>query len=261
MPRLKSNRIELYYEIAGSGQPLVFIHGLGASSRDWEAQVHHFCKTYQVITLDLRGHGQSDKPDGPYTIPLFAQDIHGLFTSLDIEPAHLVGWSLGGAVAFQFALDFPQQLNTLTIINSVPTFGDSVTFQKEIDRRIGIVEQFGMRGIGQVLSESLFPKPEHAHHRERFVERWAENDPRSYIEATRSGLGWNVMDRLHEISCPTLMISAEHDYWPLSEKKNQTSRIPDLKFEIIPDTHHAVVIENPDALNGVLDAFLSARSG
>ena len=261
MPRLQSNRVELYYEICGSGQPLVFIYGLGASSCDWEAQVRHFSKTHRVITFDLRGHGQSDKPDGPYNIPMFASDIIGLLRSLDIEQAHIVGWSLGGAIAFQFALDFPKQVTSLTIINGVPTFGDPVAFQKEIDRRISIVRQSGMRGIGQALSESLFPKPEHAHHREGFIERWAENDLQSYIEATRSGLGWNVMDRLHEISCPTLILSAEHDYWPVSEKEIQCRRIPDMRFVVIPDSHHAVVIERPDIVNEVLNEFLSEHSG
>jgi pimeloyl-ACP methyl ester carboxylesterase len=261
MPRLKSNHIELYYEVCGAGQPLVFIHGLGASCRDWEAQVQHLCKTHQVITLDLRGHGRSDKPDGPYDVPMFVRDIIGLFDSLHIGPAHIVGWSLGGVIGFQFTLDFPIQVQTLTIINSVPTFGDPVLFQQEIERRIGIVRQFGMRAMGQALSEILFPKPEHAHLRESFVDRWAENDPRAYIEATRSGQGWSVIDRLSEIHCPTLIISADHDYWPVTDQQAWAKRIPNGRFEVIPDSHHAVVIEHPDKLNAVLSQFLFAHSG
>jgi pimeloyl-ACP methyl ester carboxylesterase len=254
------NNISLYYEVCGAGEPIMFIHGLGASTRDWEAQVRHFSKTHQVITFDLRGHGHSDKPDGPYDVSMFAKDTIDLLELLHTGPVHIVGWSLGGVIAFQIALDFPKQLKTLTIINSVPTFGDSILFQQEIDRRVGIVRQFGMRAIGQALSENLFPKPEHAHLRDGFVERWAENDPRAYIEATRSGLGWNVIDRLGAIECPTLVISAEHDYWPLAEKESQVKLIPNARFEVIPDSHHAVVLEQPDKLNGVLAQFLTENS-
>ena len=255
--QIMSNNILLYYEFYGTGETIVFIHGLGASTRDWEAQVRYFSKTHQVVTFDLRGHGRSDKPDGPYDVSMFAKDTIGLIESLHIGPAHIVGWSLGGVIAFQFALDFPEQVKTLTIINSVPTFGDPVIFQQEIDRRVGIVRQFGMRAIGEALSENLFPKPEHAHLREGFVERWAENDPRAYIEATRSGLGWSVIDRLSAIDCPTLIISSEHDYWPLADKEAQAKLIPNARFEVIPDSHHAVVLEQPDKLNAALGQFLA----
>jgi 3-oxoadipate enol-lactonase len=254
---IMTNNILLYYELYGDGEPIVFIHGLGASTRDWEAQVRHFSKTHQVITFDLRGHGRSDKPDGPYDVPMFAKDTIGLLELLHTGPVHIVGWSLGGVIAFQIALDFPKQLKTLTIINSVPTFGDPVLFQQEIDRRVGIVRQFGMRAIGQALSENLFPKPEHTHLREGFVERWAENDPRAYIEATRSGLGWSVINRLGTIECPTLIISAEHDYWPLAEKEAQAKLIPNARFQVILDSHHAVVLEQPDKLNAALGQFLT----
>src|SRR5579862_3087511 len=118
---MSTNHIKLHHEIVGKGPSLVFIHGLGSSTRDWEFQIPEFAKSYQVITFDLRGHGQSDKPDVPYTIPMFAADTAGLLSSLGVERAHLVGISLGGAVAFQFALDYPDLLRTLTIVNSAPS--------------------------------------------------------------------------------------------------------------------------------------------
>jgi 3-oxoadipate enol-lactonase len=72
MPKIQSNGINLYYEIHGEGQPLLLIHGLGSSARDWEYQVAEFSESYEVITFDLRGHGQSDKPAGPYSMELTA---------------------------------------------------------------------------------------------------------------------------------------------------------------------------------------------
>ena len=177
----------VYYETHGQGQPLVFINGLGSSTRDWEYQVPEFARDYQVITFDLRGHGQSGKPAGPYSLALFAADTAGLLKALGVGPAHIVGISLGGGVAFYLAIDYPALVKTLTIVNSGPALGGTPEqAQQEIDRRVGIVQQLGMRAMGEGLSVRLLPKPEHAALRATFVERWAENDPAAYIEqATR----------------------------------------------------------------------------
>ncbi len=159
MPTIPSNHIHLYYEEHGHGQPLVFIHGLGSSTKDWESQVPEFSKSYRVITFDLRGHGQSDKPAGPYQIPMLAADLAGLFQALSIPSAHLVGLSLGGAVAFQFAIDYPAKVKTLTIVNSGPSLGGTPEqAQQEIERRVGIVQQLGMRAMGEALAPTLYPE-------------------------------------------------------------------------------------------------------
>lgn len=115
MPTVQSNGINLYYETHGEGQPLLFIHGLGSSSRDWEFQVPAFSISYQVITFDLRGHGQSDKPTGPYSMAMFAADTASLLRALAIDQAHVVGLSLGGGIAFQLAVEAPQIVQTLII--------------------------------------------------------------------------------------------------------------------------------------------------
>jgi len=260
MPTLLANNIELHYEIAGDGQPLVFIHGLGSSTRDWEFQIPSFAKKYQVIAFDLRGHGKSEKPQGPYTIPMFAADLAGLLAGLSIKSAHLVGISLGGAVAFQFALDYPNMVKTLTIVNSAPSLGGTPEQQKqEIERRVGIVQQYGMRAMGQNLSPNLFPAPEHAALRDAFVEHWAENDPQAYIESTRSMLGWDVTDRLHSIQCPTLIIAADQDYSPVAVKEAYIKLLPNAQLEVMSNAHHAVPIECAHEFNAVLTRFLDSR--
>jgi 3-oxoadipate enol-lactonase len=145
MPHLSLPTLDLYYETTGQGQPLVFIHGLGSSTRDWDDQVAEFSRAagaYQVVTFDLRGHGQSGKPAGPYTMTQFAADTAGLLAALDLSPAHIVGLSLGGCVAFQFAVDYPARVKTLTIVNSSPSMGIAPALaQQEIDRRVGIVQK------------------------------------------------------------------------------------------------------------------------
>lgn len=261
MPKMPANNTNLYYEVSGDGQALVFIHGLGSSSRDWESQVPDFSKSYRVVTLDLRGHGQSEKPAGPYSLPMFAQDLAGLLQGLGIKSAHLVGVSLGGGVAFQFAVDCPAMVKTLTIVNSGPALGGTpAQAQQEIERRVGIVEQLGMRAMGQALSPALFPKPEQASLRETFVERWAENDPQAYIAATRSMLGWDVTDRLGSIGCPALIVSSDQDYSPVAMKEAYVRLMPHAQLVVIADAHHAVPIEKPREFNQVLAQFLAQHS-
>jgi 3-oxoadipate enol-lactonase len=257
MPIISANHINLYYEEHGNGQPLVFINGLGSSTRDWEFQVPEFSKSYRVITFDMRGHGQSEKPAGPYHIPMFAADLASLFQALSIPSAHLVGLSLGGTVAFQFAIDYPAKVKTLTIVNSGPSLGGTPEeARQEIERRVGIVQQLGMRAMGEALSPNLYPKPEQTALRETFVKRWAENDPSAYIEATRSFLGWNVEEQLGKIQCPTLILASDQDYSPVATKEAYVKRIPKGQLVVISDAHHTLPLELPEKFNAALRDFL-----
>lgn len=257
MPKLRVNDINLYYQVSGSGAPLVFIHGLGSSARDWELQVAEFSQTFQVITFDLRGHGQSDKPAGPYTMPLFASDTAGLLIALGVESANIVGLSLGGGVAFQLAIDAPSLIKKLVIVNSAPalvvrTFKDRLN----VWQRFAIVKLLGMRKIGAVLSKRLFPKPEHAALRATFIERWAENDARAYQDTLRAMIGWSVTDKLNKIQCPTLILTADQDYTPITVKEEYTKLIPHAQLVVIPDSRHATPVEQPLRFNDALMKFL-----
>jgi 3-oxoadipate enol-lactonase len=261
MPKIQSNGINLYYEIHGEGQPLLLIHGLGSSARDWEYQVAEFSESYEVITFDLRGHGQSDKPAGPYSIAMFAADTVGLLRGLGIDRAHVVGLSLGGGVAFQLAVDAPSLLKSLTIVNSSPellirTFKDQLT----VWQRIAIVKLLGMRKMGEVLSKRLFIKPEHESLRQIFVTRWAENDQRAYLHAMRALVGWSVAAQIGSIGCPTLVIAADQDYTPISIKEEYAAKIPGARLVVISDSRHATPVERPQEFNLVLKKFLAEHS-
>lgn len=257
MPKIQSNNINLHYEVSGEGQPLLFIHGLGSSTHDWDLQVKEFSKSYQVITFDLRGHGQSDKPAGPYSLPMFATDTAGLLKSLDVKSAHVVGLSLGGGIAFQLAIDFPSLVKTMVIVNSAPelvvrTFKDRM----RVWQRFAIVRLLGMRKMGEVLSKRLFPKDEHESLRTTFVESWAKNDPRAYQDAMRAMVGWSVTDKLDSIKCPALVITADQDYTPVALKEKYTKLMPNAQLVVIHDAHHATPVEQPEEFNTVLMNFL-----
>jgi len=257
MPKKLIRDININYEITSEGEPLLFIHGLGSSLRDWEDQVPVFSKNFKVITLDLRGHGQTDKPKGPYSIAMFADDIAELIESIKVSPVHVVGISLGGAIGFNLAIDHPNITKSLTVVNmgaSVPikTFKEKQMFFL----RIAIVKMMGMRKMGEVLAKRLFIKPEQEELRERMATRWAENDKKAYLSSLKTLKNWSVLERLHEMKCPTLIISADEDYTPLEVKKEYTALIPDAKLVVIEDARHAVSVEKPEEFNTILMDFL-----
>lgn len=190
----------------------------------------------------------------------YSDDLSGLLQALNIASAHIVGISLGGGIAFQFAIDHPTQVKTVTIINSAPTLGEPAQAKQEVDRRVGIVQQMGMRAMGQALAPTLFPKPEHAALRETFIERWASNDPRAYIEATRSMLNWNVIPQLGTIHCPALVLAADQDYSPVAVKEMYVKLMPNAQLVVIADARHAVPIEKPTEFNAALSKFLAEHN-
>ena len=260
MPRLRIGDIALYYDITGKGQSILLIHGLGSGARDWEMQVPFLSQSFQVVTVDVRGHGQSDKPPGPYSIPLFAADTIELIRSLDIAPVHVIGISMGGMIAFQVAVDAPEMVKSLVIVNSGPEF--VLRSPRDIIRglqRLLIVRLFGMRKMGEALSKRLFPKEEHRELRRLFVERWAENDRQAYINSMRAIVGWSVADRLGEIDCPTLVIAADQDYTPVSLKEAYVAKMPQAELVVIADSRHATPVEHPEKFNEVLMEFLSKQ--
>lgn len=262
MPFISVHDVSLYYEETGAGEPLLFIHGLGSSGRDWEMQVGFFARNYRVVVFDLRGHGQSDKPRGPYTIPLFASDTAGLIETLGIAPAHVVGISLGGMIALQLAADRPELVRSLVVVNSGPEFvARTLKERLAVAQRFLIVRLVGMRKMGEILARRLFPKPEQGALRAMLAERWAENDPRAYRDAMRAIVGWSVADRLGAIDIPTLVVAADEDYTPVSAKEAYVAKMPRAELVVIRDARHAVPVERPDEFNAIVGTFLARQRG
>jgi len=260
MPKLRVNDIEMHYEMFGQGQPLILVHGLGSSGRDWEKQLPAFSKYYQVVTFDLRGHGQSQKPSGPYSIPLFAKDTAELIKALGISPIHVVGISLGGMVAFQLAVDYPELVRSLVVVNAGPeVVARTMKDHWQIFFRFAILYLLGMRRMGMVLSKRLFPKDEQASLREIFVERWAKNNFQAYLNALRAIVGWSVMDRIHMIHLPTLIVTVEKDYTPISAKETFVAKMPQARLVVVPNSLHATPVDNPEKFNEIVMSFLSKK--
>lgn len=261
MPTTRVNGIDLYYEITGKGAPLLFIHGLGSSTRDWEEQVNYFASHYQVIVFDVRGHGKSAKPNGPYSMKLFASDTAKLLQYLGITRPHVVGISMGGMIGFQLAISQPQMLKSLVIVNSQPEFIVRTCKERiQVWQRFLTVRLLGMRMLGKLLAKRLFPKPEHENLRRVFIRRWATNDPRAYRESMQAIVGWSVMEQIGDIDCPTLVIASDADYTPLRTKQAYVEQLPHGELVVINDANHAVPVERPEQFNAVLEAFIGKHS-
>jgi pimeloyl-ACP methyl ester carboxylesterase len=250
--------VRLYHEVAGSGPPLVLLHGLGSSCRDWELQVPRFSKNCTVIAPDLRGHGRSPKPKGKYSIPLMAQDVARLLEDLQTGPACIVGISMGGMVGMQLALDFPETASGMVLVNTCAEVRVRTSRERlQVWQRRLALEILGMRGVGALLAPRLFPHPHQAELRRVFKERWLQNDRQAYRKAMAAVVSWSAAERLGEVRCPTLVVSAEHDYLPQRLKKALADGIPGAQFASVADCHHGLPAEKPEEFNRIVLDFLN----
>lgn len=262
MPLANIHQTSIYYEIHGTGAPVLFIHGLGSSAADWELQLEFFAQHYQVILVDLRGHGQSSRPSAGYSISQFAADVQALLQRLGYQRVHLVGISLGGMVGFQLAVTAPDLLHSLTVLNSAPYVHLTTSRQKwQLTLRKLFTRVLSMRSFAKILARKLFPEPNQAHLRKQLIERWVKNDKKTYYQSFMSIFRWQgIQDQLSTIACPVLVLAADMDYLPVSYKRAYTQQIPRAQLEIIHNSRHASIQDQPEVFNQKLHQFLQAHS-
>lgn len=147
--------MQLHYQSVGTGQPLIFIHGLFGSGDNWRSVAKHFSQSYQVISLDLRNHGRSPHSD-MQNYALMAADLLALYDTLQIEKAHLVGHSVGGKVAMQFAHTYPDRVKQLVVVDmATRAYADEHTHL--IDALLAIdLKQYNSRsGVDAALKNNI----------------------------------------------------------------------------------------------------------
>lgn len=261
MPTLSLDGVELFYEERGEGAPLVFLHGLGSSTRDWQHQFDHFSARYRCIAFDLPGSGQSRelaRPHGPFSVAGFARAVADAMKALRVAPADVVGLSMGGMTGLQLALDAPEVVRSLTVVNA----GASVVARTMKDRlalgvRAVLTKTLGPRGVARLVAPRLFPRADQAPLREAFIRQMAAQDPRAYAAVSRALFGWSVEDRVSTLRCPVRFIAADADYTPVAVKESLAARIPGAKVIVVPNSHHALPVECPEVFNRVLEAELA----
>lgn len=256
---LRVDGARLYFQTAGAGAPLVLLHGLGASSADWEGQVPELSRHYQVIVPDLRGHGASDRA-GDYSVPQFARDTWQLVDHLRLRAPVLVGHSMGGAVAMQMALDRPGVAPALVLSNTLPSFlTDTTTKRMMLWTRLLLMGLFGPRRLSEFMSQRLYPHPDQAALRAKVARRNAENDRNVYLATIRALTRWSVRERLAELKLPVLVLASEHDYFGGHEVEPFVKALPDARLRHFAGARHGLPLERPEAFNQAVLEFLDPR--
>ena len=257
---LRVEGARLYFHAVGAGEPLVLLHGLGASSADWEYQIPDFAKHYSVIAVDLRGHGASDRV-GEFSVPRFAADAWQLLDRLKVRRPTLVGHSMGGAVAMQMALDRPGAVARLVLANTLPSFlTDTPGKRAMLWTRLLLMSLLGPRRLSEIMTRRLYPRPDQAALRAKVARRNAKNDRNVYLATIRALTRWSVRDRLSQLTLPVLVLASEHDYFERGEIAPFVAALPDAQVRLFAGARHGLPLERPDEFNRAVLEFLGSAA-
>jgi len=263
MPTINTNGINIAYESVGDGPPLLFITGLGYGGWFWHKQVPELSRHYRVITFDNRGSGGTDKPDGPYSTAMLAQDAAGLLDALGISGAYVVGHSLGGFIAEELALARPELVSRLVLasttfggLNAVPVTQEALAVMMD---RSGDPVDLVRRGVA-IAAAPGFPEVHPAVVDELVGYRLTGPVPAAQYQAQMmAGATHNAEERVGGITCPTLVLFGEHDkVVPPANAALLTAKITGSQSVILPNTGHIFPLEDPAATNAALHDFFSA---
>lgn len=257
----------LYFEDTGGDKPpLLLIAGLASDEISWLYQKPVLAQSFRLITCDNRGVGRSPKPPGPYRIGEMAADTLEVLDSLGIERAHVLGHSMGGAIAQHIAIECPQRVDRLIL---------ACTFAKPSGFAIPVIEGWaGILKLGaspEVIGCSFFPWL----YTERFLSEPGvldacvaalaghpypmEGDPvAAQVEALKT---FDSTAQLHRIQAQTLVLMAEEDTLvPPATSRILVEGIPGARAEILPATAHSCMLQTPDLFNRSVLSFLQAGS-
>jgi pimeloyl-ACP methyl ester carboxylesterase len=266
MPRITANGIELFYEDTGEGIPLVL---QGHHHIAWMPfQLPYFSQFYRVITLDRRGTGRSASPPGEWTNADFAADVKGLLDALEIDKAVVAGASLGGVIACQFGLDYPDRALALVMGHTVPYFREDS--QAWVDDQIRIIEEGGRPIVMQPKSfpweESGPPTQRPGFESSEFGQYLATlrsgvgNSPEDAIRMLRAIRAWDIrprIDELRQLAMPALvLVGGNESQKTVTLSYEWHQMIPGSEFYILPNAHHGAAREDPIGWNRVVHGFL-----
>lgn len=260
MPQVTINQLGIHYQEAGSGDAILFLHGLGSCGQDWMLQVPAFENRYRVIAPDMRGHGQTDKPRKGIRVAHLSSDLAGLLDALSVNCAHVVGLSLGGCVAQQLALDMPARVRSLTLVNTFAHLEPgNPSHALMLVSRLALLGVRGLPAQAHFVAARMFPKPEQEMLRKLAAERIAANDIVTYRRLLLAAAAFDVRSRLGEITCPTLVIAGDRDTTiPLHPKQVLAASIPGARIKIVADSGHATPIDQPEVFNRLVLGFIES---
>lgn len=262
--KIKANGIDINYELSAKedGELVVLSHSLASSLLMWQPQVDLLCRHFRVLAYDTRGHGQTEATAPPYTLAQLGEDAVALLDSMGIDTVHWVGLSMGGMIGQCIALNHPGRFRSLSLCDTaaiIPKEADPI-WQERID----LARKEGMAPLAQSTLERWFTSP--------FL---TLNPPMvdvirkhilatpvdGYIGCSEAIRRLDYLERLSEIKVPTLIIVGEDDPGtPVEASQAMHARIPQSKLVVLPSAAHLSNIEQSEAFNRALIAFLTEVS-
>lgn len=238
---------------------VLLLHGLGANGSSWTLQFDPLIKSgFRPLAPDTPGFGDSPYDGKGWSIPRVAASMAEFLQEMNVVPSHVVGISMGGTIAQQLTLDFPQLVRKLVLVN---TF--SVLRPKRLSgwlyffQRFVLVHSLGLPTQAKFVSRRIFPREDQQVLRDLLIDQISRTDPRAYRAAMRSLGLFNSSKRLSEIKIPTLVVTGERDTTvPLESQRLLAVRINGAQQSVIPGAGHAVSVDHPDQFNMILLDFL-----
>jgi 3-oxoadipate enol-lactonase len=257
--KIRANGIDMHYEISGSGPVVMFAHSLGSDLSIWDTQKSALAGRHTVLRYDLRGHGGSSAPAGAYDFDLLAADAVALLDALAIKATHFVGISLGGMIGQALALAAPQRLEKLVLADT--TCGYPPAAQATWPERIRQISAQGLETLVAPTLERWFTAAYHASHPDvvaRIGDVIRATPVAGYVGCCHAIAGLDFCNRLAVLELPTLVLVGEQDAGtPPTMAQTLAAAIPGACLEIIPAAAHLANIEQADAFNHLLLAFLN----
>jgi pimeloyl-ACP methyl ester carboxylesterase len=261
--------VRLHYQETGQGTPVVFVHEFAGEARSWAPQVKFFARRYRTIAFDARGYPPSDVPEDPgaYSQERAAGDIRGVLDHLGIARAHVVGLSMGGYATLHFGLRHPDRALSLTVAGAgYGSGGDRARFVATTEEVIRDLERHGMaavaetyaRGIGRLQLLAKDPTSW-----EEFRALLAASSARGHaltlrgVQMRRPSI-FDLEDRLARLEVPTLIVTGDEDDPCLDPGVFMKRKIRTAALVVLPNSGHAVNLEEPDLFNRVVLDFLTA---
>jgi len=249
MPKINRDGVNIYYEVHGSGAPLLLTHGYSSTSAMWQGQIEALSRHHKLVLWDMRGHGQSDYPDDPsaYSEASTVADIAALLDSIGASSAVIAGLSLGGYMSLAFYRAHPERVTALLIIDTGPGFKKDDARDVWNKRARDTGERFDREGLA-VLKSASRERAEASH-----------RDATGVAHAARGMLAQRdarVIETLPNIKVPSLVVVGADDTPFLAASDYMAAKIPGAQKIVIPAAGHAVNIDQPQAFIDAVLPFL-----
>ncbi len=248
--------LQYFCEGKPTGSPLVFINSLGTDLRIWDQVVSYFMDRYRVIRYDKRGHGLSDCPPAPYSIRDHATDLANLLDYLDVTQAILVGISVGGMIALDFAATWPERAQSLVLCDTAPKIGTAVMWNE----RIATLRQHGMNHLQEAILlrwfAPAFSQKQPAAYRGygNMLTRTPVTGYTGTCEAIRDA---DLTEAARTITVPTLILCGSEDLaTPPQLVKDLSELMPNASYQEIASAAHLPCIEQPDIMAEHIKKFI-----